>query len=657
MSVFGQNISELTDVASLQPADQFLLVRSGISFKIVGNAFVSRERGDFLEQDYNLKINNLRTETNARFISLSSTIDSKFFLISDATILRSDLTSLSSTTNSRFQAVYNTLDADYLKITDYTTKTRQLSTHYDGVISTLATKAEVSGNFIALPLANTNADENLLAWDTTTSKWISGPGLDSVRNNLDHGPVGSIAAYAGQVLPEGWLECNGATLSRVTYEELFEIIGTTFNTGGEANTHFRLPDLRGQFLRGWDNNRGLDAGRVFGTSQTDLTKSHNHGTTESSHNHTLTENNHTHVVVDGGHTHKYVTTDMASVASNLLTPHGISPVIGAGQVIAPLAFEVGYESTQTTGANVWYTSNNTTNITLNGTKTNVSIAPTVTNLTINNTGGSETRPTNVATLYIIKYTKLVELVSITNFVLSAGYIRSPKNVTNGQVLGYNGVAWEAITPAGYLPTTATEGSFLRRINGEWVASTTAPQTIITSSQGTVSVTNASVLEFTDIPNTAKRVTLVLSNLNLTANQSNYINIRLGTPDGYLGAIYATSSSGYDVDPVDKSAFAGHTILPSGTGTEAVSVLAKSTIFRVTGATLTRTEITGLDSIITFIKAGTNKWVTTHSGIINQTIMVSGGGRATLPNVLSTIQISTPSANTLLQSGDITLHWE
>jgi hypothetical protein len=165
------------------------------------------------------------------------------------------------------------------------------------------------------------------------------------------------------------------------------------------------------------------------------------------------------------------------------------------------------------------------------------------------------------------------------------------------------------------------------------------------------------VEFTDIPDTAKRVTLVLSNLNLTANQSNYINIQLGTAGGYLGALYSTSSSGYDVDPIDRTVFSGHSVLPSGTGTDAVSVLAKGTIFRIVGATPVRAEITELDCIITFVKSGTNKWVTTHNGTIRQTIMVSGGGRITVPGLLTRLQIITPSVNTLLQNGDVTLHWE
>ncbi|MCW5666464.1 MAG: tail fiber protein [Piscinibacter sp.] len=90
-------------------------------------------------------------------------------------------------------------------------------------------------------------------------------------------PAGSINYFAMDVPPAGWLEARGQVISRTTYARLFAAIGTRFNSGGEGSTNFRLPDLRGYFLRGWDNTRGIDAGRVFGTFQADELKSHTHG--------------------------------------------------------------------------------------------------------------------------------------------------------------------------------------------------------------------------------------------------------------------------------------------------------------------------------------------------------------------------------------------
>ncbi|WP_267257664.1 phage tail protein [Stenotrophomonas maltophilia] len=80
-------------------------------------------------------------------------------------------------------------------------------------------------------------------------------------------PPGIVGHFAMDAPPEGWLRCNGADVSRTTYAALFAAIGTRF---GSANgSTFRLPDLRGEFIRGWDNGRGLDPGRSFGSMQDD----------------------------------------------------------------------------------------------------------------------------------------------------------------------------------------------------------------------------------------------------------------------------------------------------------------------------------------------------------------------------------------------------
>ena len=88
-------------------------------------------------------------------------------------------------------------------------------------------------------------------------------------------PVGAILAFASDTPPDGWLECNGAEVSRTDYADLFNVIGTTFGAG-DGSTTFNLPDLRGEFIRGWDNGRGVDSERVFGSWQADELRSHNH---------------------------------------------------------------------------------------------------------------------------------------------------------------------------------------------------------------------------------------------------------------------------------------------------------------------------------------------------------------------------------------------
>lgn len=88
-------------------------------------------------------------------------------------------------------------------------------------------------------------------------------------------PVGEIAFFAMSTAPTGWLKANGAAVSRTTYADLYSAIGTTFGAG-DGSTTFNLPDLRGEFLRGWDDSRGVDSGRVFGSSQADEFKAHTH---------------------------------------------------------------------------------------------------------------------------------------------------------------------------------------------------------------------------------------------------------------------------------------------------------------------------------------------------------------------------------------------
>jgi len=72
------------------------------------------------------------------------------------------------------------------------------------------------------------------------------------------------------VAPAGALLCFGQVVSRTTYAGLFAVLGTTFNTGGEAGTDFRLPDLRGRVAAGKDDMGGSSAGRLNTMASTTL---------------------------------------------------------------------------------------------------------------------------------------------------------------------------------------------------------------------------------------------------------------------------------------------------------------------------------------------------------------------------------------------------
>lgn len=101
-------------------------------------------------------------------------------------------------------------------------------------------------------------------------------------------PAGSVMAFMGTSAPGGWLECNGAAVSRTTYSGLFDVISTMYGAG-DGSTTFNLPDIRGYFLRGWDHGAGNDpdassrtnrgdgsTGDYVGTKQEDDFESHNH---------------------------------------------------------------------------------------------------------------------------------------------------------------------------------------------------------------------------------------------------------------------------------------------------------------------------------------------------------------------------------------------
>ena len=100
-----------------------------------------------------------------------------------------------------------------------------------------------------------------------TPRHINGVLFDG-SSDINATPAGAVQYFAMQAAPVGWLKANGAEVSRTTYSNLFAAIGTRYG-GGDGSTTFNLPDLRGVFLRGLDDGKGVDAGRVIGSEQGD----------------------------------------------------------------------------------------------------------------------------------------------------------------------------------------------------------------------------------------------------------------------------------------------------------------------------------------------------------------------------------------------------
>ncbi|MBF0802892.1 tail fiber protein [Neisseria sp. 19428wB4_WF04] len=116
------------------------------------------------------------------------------------------------------------------------------------------------------------ADSNKLA----TSKAVKTAyerGSTALQAAGQAAPSGTVAYFAGAAAPAGWLKANGAAVSRTVYAALFAAIGTIYGAG-DGRTTFNLPDLRGEFVRGYDDGRNIDRNRAFGSRQDDAFQGH-----------------------------------------------------------------------------------------------------------------------------------------------------------------------------------------------------------------------------------------------------------------------------------------------------------------------------------------------------------------------------------------------
>ncbi|MDB4960837.1 MAG: Tail Collar domain protein [Myxococcales bacterium] len=113
-------------------------------------------------------------------------------------------------------------------------------------------------------------------------------------------PAGTVNAFAGTVVPPGWLLCDGSATSRAAYPALFAAIGTAHGSGDGATT-FTVPDYRGRFLRGVDgtatrdpdhgsrssSTMGGNTGNQVGSVQDEQFKGHSHNVQDLGHQHSL----------------------------------------------------------------------------------------------------------------------------------------------------------------------------------------------------------------------------------------------------------------------------------------------------------------------------------------------------------------------------------
>ncbi|ELR1085255.1 phage tail protein [Escherichia coli] len=217
--------------------------------------------------------------------------------------------------------------------------------------ATLTALAELATSADKLPYF-TGADRAALTALTSVGRAILGKtSTQGVLDYLGLGegsalPVGVPVPWPSATPPTGWLKCNGAAFSAEEYPELAKVYPTN-----------KLPDLRGEFIRGWDDGRGVDSGRTLLTNQEHAVISHNHG----------------------------IPTKVGSVTN---IPYGIEQVISDETI---------FSSAKTVGVDYWSNSERVFTYTTGGRNGAESVSsPDASSLF------KETRPRNLAFAYIVR---------------------------------------------------------------------------------------------------------------------------------------------------------------------------------------------------------------------------------------------------------------
>jgi microcystin-dependent protein len=156
-------------------------------------------------------------------------------------------------------------------------------------------------------------------------------------------PAGVVYAYGGSTVPGGYLDCDGAAVSRATYSALFAAIGGIYGVG-DGSTTFNVPDLRGRVIVAQGTGPGLSPhplGEIFGEE-----------------NHVLAVGElaaHGHGVIDPGHIHSAVSVisggggpNAFPEAGDYVTGSGFSPTAAAltGISIAAMGSNAGHNNMQ-----------------------------------------------------------------------------------------------------------------------------------------------------------------------------------------------------------------------------------------------------------------------------------------------------------------------
>lgn len=216
------------------------------------------------------EVNSISTSTN-----ITSAYDQDFIVVTAASTL--SLLAAATAEEGFTFSVYNassgnvTVDPDGSEeINDTTTLTI-----YPGGTATVVSDGDewfTSGVSLGIPSNPSPASGDVLYFSANGSPEWGSFGI----------PTGTVLFYASSTAPSGWSMAYGQAVSRTTYSDLFNIVGTTFGSG-DGSTTFNLPDCRGHVIAGWDNMGGVSGNNLTTTIDGDVF--YNSGGTET---HTMT---------------------------------------------------------------------------------------------------------------------------------------------------------------------------------------------------------------------------------------------------------------------------------------------------------------------------------------------------------------------------------
>jgi cytoskeletal protein CcmA (bactofilin family) len=250
--------------------------------------------------------------------------------------------------------------------------------YLNGVVSSTAGDIRIDDNLAVAQTATLHAaviDSLKLSSDPTVNRISTDPKLSgnsnevlpteqAVKEYIDNLLAGSIAAFGMTAVPEGWLECNGQTVSRTEFARLFRLIGIAYGEGNGSTT-FNVPNLRNQFLRGH-----LPGARIIGTNQSAASGSHVHSFSGQAA--TISGGDHSHVV------------NSALARQRALCGYSYSHSGGRLSITAQWGYYLLYNQGGTT-----YSASHNHSFTPSG--------------NINGAVNEEPRPSNTAVMFCIKY--------------------------------------------------------------------------------------------------------------------------------------------------------------------------------------------------------------------------------------------------------------